>query len=143
MRNEELTKFKNDSTDLSDIARKVRNLLRRDYCFKNKNVLIATPIYKRNDAEADVRIYNVDKRQYMLNLRDALYLRYSVFRKSHYTSFIEVLTFEEDPLLLKDKLERIDCLILSHNFTKLDKVELISELQAHFDCKEMKIMALK
>jgi len=142
MSNITLNKFKLDIADLSDVERKARNLLRRSYCFEGKNIIIATPIYQADDADGDVRIYDADKLSYLVNLRDALYLRKCLHRKSR-DKVIEVVTFEEDPFLLKGALGKIDCLILSHEFTESDKAELISELEDHFNCEDMVIMELK
>jgi len=142
MSNTTLKKFKLDIADLSDVERKAKNLLRRSYCFEGKNIIIATPIYQADGADRNVRIYDTDKLSYLVNLRDALYLRKCLYRKNR-DKVIKVITFEEDPCLLKRALGRIDCLILSHKFTALDKGELISELEDHFDCKNMMIMELK
>jgi len=142
MTNEQSRKFTFAQADLSDIQRKVRNLLRRSYCLKNKNIVIATPTYQEGAENPYTTIYEVDKFRFLTNLRDALYLRDYL---SHMTTAktVEVIELEEDVHIVREKLEQIDCLILSHSFTELDKNALLSELEEYFDCENIKIIQLR
>jgi len=141
MTNEQLKEFEHDLTDLSDIRRKTRNLLERSFCFTNKIVVIATPSYQKGAKSPHTLIYDEDKLHYCTNLKDALYLQDYLYCRTD-AKVIEVISVEDIPII-KRELDRIDYLILSHSFTKLDKSELLFELEENFGYKNMKIIELK
>jgi len=141
MTNEQLKEFEDNLTDLSDIRRKTRDLLDRNFCFTDKTIVIATPSYQKGGKNPYTLIYDEDKLHYYTNLKDALYLREYLCCKTH-AKAIKVISAEDIPIINRE-LEQIDYLILSHSFTRLDKRELLFELEENFGYKNMKVIELK
>jgi len=139
--NEQLKEFEHGLTGLSDIQRKVKELLNHSVCFTNKIVVIATPSYQRGAKNPYTMIYDADKLRYCINLKDALYLQEYLCCSTD-AKAIEVISVDDIPIINKE-LEQIDYLILLHSFTRLDKSELLFELKENFGYKNMEIIQLR
>jgi len=141
MINKQLKEFESNLIDLSDIQRKAEGLLRDDFCFTNKVVVIAIPSYQKDAKKPYTLIYDENKLRYCTNLKDALYLQECLCCSTD-AKAVEVISVDDIPIIRKE-LEQIDYLILSHSFTRVDKSELLFELEWNFGYKDMNIIRLK
>jgi len=140
MINEQLKEFESNLTDLSDIRRKADSLLSHRFCFTNKIVVIATPSYQKGAKKPYTLIYDENKLRYCTNLKDALYLQEYLCCRTD-AKVIQVISVDDIPIIKKE-LEEIDYLILSHSFTRVDKSELLFELEENFGYKNIKTIQL-
>jgi len=98
-------------------------------------------MYQKGAENPYTMIYDAEKLRYCTNLKDALYLREYLCLRTH-AKAIEVIAAEDIPII-KREFEQIDYLILSHSFTKLDKNELLFELEENFGYRNMEIIQLR